>query len=63
MQCDRARELIGPHIDGELAGPDRQVIADHLQSCAECAGLSQDLNRIGRQLAAAGREAAPKALA
>ena len=63
MHCDRARELIGPHIDGELAGAERQAIAEHLQSCAECGALAQDLARIGRQIAAAGREPAPKALA
>ena len=63
MHCDRARELIGPHIDGELAGAERQATAEHLQSCAECRVLAQDLARIGRQVAAAGREPAPKALA
>ena len=63
MQCDRARELIGPHIDGELAGAERQAIAVHLAGCVECTALAQDLTRIGRQVAAAGRERAPKTLA
>lgn len=63
MQCDRARDMIGAYIDGELTGPDRQAVAGHLQSCAACAALAQDLVRIGRQVAAAGREPAPKALA
>lgn len=63
MQCDRARELIGSYIDGELAGAERQAIADHLLSCAGCTALVQDLKRIGRQVAEAGREPAPKALA
>ena len=63
MQCDRARELIGPHLDGELSGSERQDLADHLQTCTECSTLAQDIGRIGRQIAAAGRETAPKALA
>ena len=63
MQCDRARELIGPHFDGELTGAERQAIAEHLPSCGDCTALAQDLARIGRQIAAAGREPAPKALA
>ena len=63
MLCDRARELIGAHNDGELTGAERHDIAGHLQSCATCTALAQDLARIGRQIAAAGREPAPKALA
>ena len=62
MQCDRARELIGAHIDGELTGPERQAFLAHLQACTECTALAHDLSRIGRQIAGAGREPAPKAL-
>lgn len=63
MQCDRARELIGAYIDGELTGSDRQSVIGHLQTCTECAALAQDHARIGRQIATAGRETAPKGLA
>ena len=62
MQCDRAHDLIGAYIDGELTGPDRQTMTAHLQTCPECAALAQDLVRIGRQVATAGHEATPMAL-
>ena len=62
MQCDRAKELIGPAIDGELAGADRHAMAEHLASCPACAAASDDMRRIGRQIAAVGREPAPKGL-
>lgn len=59
MQCDRARDLLGAYVDGELAGGQRQAIAGHLQSCTACATEAQDIRRLGRQVAAAGRETAP----
>ena len=62
MHCERARELISPYIDGELAGAERQAVVEHTQSCKACAAIAQDMRRLSRQIAAAGREPAPKAL-
>lgn len=62
MQCDQVRELISAHIDGELAGPDAQAVADHLVSCSGCEAMARDFTRIGRQIAIAGRQTAPRGL-
>ena len=63
MQCDRARDLLGAFADGELAGIEKQAVADHIQSCAACAVQLDDLGRIGQQLRATARETAPLSLA
>jgi anti-sigma factor RsiW len=62
MQCDRARDLIGAYVDGELSGAQRQAIAGHLQSCKACAADAQAIRRMGRQIAVAGPETAPASL-
>lgn len=63
MQCDRARDLLGAFADGELAGIEKQAVADHVQSCAACAVQLDDLARLGQQLRATARETAPHGLA
>jgi anti-sigma factor RsiW len=63
MQCDRTAELIGAYLDQELDADARQEVAAHLGSCGECTALADDLRRLGRQIAAIGREPAPRHLA
>ena len=63
MQCDRARDLLGASVDGEVTGAERQAIAEHVRSCPRCAAEAEDIRRLSRQVAAVGREAAPRALA
>lgn len=60
--CDHVRELIGAHIDGELAGPDADAVAAHLATCPSCQATARDIARIGRQIAAVGRQAVPLGL-
>jgi anti-sigma factor RsiW len=62
MQCERASDLIGPYLDGELTAPERQSVAGHLETCAVCATRAHDLEHMGRQIAWV-REDAPRALA
>jgi anti-sigma factor RsiW len=63
MQCERARELLSPYLDGELSAEERRAVAAHIEGCRSCATQVDDFRRIGRTLAEAGREPAPKALA
>ena len=63
MRCDTVAELIGAYLDQELDADTRREVAAHLGSCAACSALADDLRRLGRQLAALGREPAPKHLA
>ena len=62
MQCDRARELIGAYIDGELSGAERQAVAKHVKTCAACASLATDFQQLRDDLIAAGRETLPESL-
>jgi anti-sigma factor RsiW len=62
MRCDRAQELLGAFIDGELDGEPRASTAAHIESCASCSELVADLQRVHRAVASIGREQAPKGL-
>ncbi len=62
MRCERARELIGAHVDGELEGSDAAAVAAHIESCRECQKQMHDIGQIGGVLRALGREPAPPGL-
>ena len=36
MNCQQIRKLIPVYLDDELAAADRQRVAEHLQTCADC---------------------------
>src|SRR6185436_9746030 len=63
MQCERARELLSPYLDGELSVQERRVVAAHIEGCRICEAQVADFLRVGRTLAETGREPMPKALA
>src|SRR6476646_7025628 len=63
MQCERARELLSPYVDGELSAEERRAVAAHIQGCRTCEAQVADFHRVGRTLAETGRESMPKALA
>jgi anti-sigma factor RsiW len=63
MQCERARELLSPYVDGELSAEERRAVAAHIQGCRTCEAQVADFHRVGRTLAETGREPMPKALA
>ena len=62
MRCERARELIGAHVDGELDSADAAAIAAHLESCSSCRERMSDIKHVSGAMAALGREPAPEAL-
>ena len=63
MHCDRAKDLMGACIDGELTGAERQAVTAHIQSCTRCSADAEGLRRLGRQIANIGHESAPQTLA
>jgi anti-sigma factor RsiW len=63
MQCERARDLVSPYLDGELSPGERSAVAAHIEGCRACAAEVADFQRIGRTIAEMGREPTPKALA
>jgi len=62
MRCERARELIGAHVDGELERADAAAITAHLESCSSCRELMSEIQHVSGAMAALGREPAPEAL-
>ena len=62
MQCERARGLLSPYLDGELSPRERRAMEGHIEGCASCAGGLAELRRIGETIAGAGREPMPAAL-
>ena len=63
MRCDRARELVGAYVDGELKDDDCATVAAHIESCAVCRELMDDIRRTSKAIAELGREPAPATLA
>src|SRR5262245_58613662 len=63
MQCDQMEEMIGAYLDQELDPASRREVAAHLASCPACIAVAADVQGIGRQVAALGRERAPTRLA
>src|SRR5262249_46714878 len=63
MQCDRTGEILGAYLDQELDPATRREVATHLASCPACSAMAAELQSVGRQAAALGRERAPVHLA
>jgi anti-sigma factor RsiW len=59
MRCDRLGEMIGAYLDQELDPGTRREVAAHLASCPACSALANNLQSVGLQVAALGRERAP----
>ncbi len=44
--CDKTQELISGYLDNELTQQDSQMVRVHLESCASCRAIYQDLQAI-----------------
>jgi len=53
MNCEEARVLIHPLIDGELDAQHARAIEAHLESCASCSGELSGLRELQNKIAAA----------
>lgn len=65
MRCnDELRRRIGPWLDGELEGPERQELQAHMADCPDCARYRQELGGLRDRLRQGQlRETAPPGLA
>ncbi len=55
MDCQVAREKIGPYLDGELSVEQQQMLQRHLDGCTSCAAEVEKLREVvGRLAEAAG---------
>ena len=62
MNCDRARQLLHPYLDRELAAPARRGVEDHLHTCVACAAESARLEEVVAAVKAGGRNPLPPTL-
>jgi anti-sigma factor RsiW len=51
--CDRARQAVSLHLDGELSQLERALLDRHLERCSECAEFAADASVLTRELRAA----------
>jgi hypothetical protein len=50
--CRRVRKHLEAFLDGELAGAERQIVAQHLDACQPCAGEYREIQSVGELLRA-----------
>ena len=63
MDCDEARRLLEPYLDGELDRTEARALEAHIDGCAECQAALASLGRLRHTLRTeAPRYAAPIAL-
>ena len=62
MNCDRARQLLHPYLDRELAAPERRGVEEHLHTCVTCAAESARLEEVIDTVKAGGRHRLPPRL-
>jgi len=54
MNCEAARSMIEPYIDGELDAAQKAEIERHLSECADCRAAHRQLSQLGEGLRAPG---------
>jgi hypothetical protein len=50
--CRRVRKHLEAFLDGELGGAERQLVAQHLEDCRQCASEYNEIRSVGDQLRA-----------
>lgn len=46
MNCNRARQLLSPYLDGELEAETRSTLRDHLAECPDCSLYHEELKEL-----------------
>jgi anti-sigma factor RsiW len=62
VNCDRARQLLHPYLDRELAAPERRGVEEHLHTCVACAAETGRLEEVIAAVKAGGRDPLPPSL-
>jgi anti-sigma factor RsiW len=52
MNCDEARPLIGAYVDRELPERERNLLREHLESCADCGPEAAAIARLSGEIRA-----------
>lgn len=63
MNCDRARSLFSPYLDGAVPGRQMQAVSQHLGECAGCREEYLAWQRTQRLVSSLGPKTAPPELA
>lgn len=50
IECMRVRPLLQSFLDGELDGPQRQLVATHLEACRRCGLAASTYESLKRRL-------------
>lgn len=60
MTCHELEPRLSALVDGSLPGDEQEAIRAHVQGCARCRGLVQDLDRVRRTAASLGPKTPPE---
>ena len=63
MLCEEARENLSAYLDKELTGPESEAVSAHLDACADCRALAEELRATAALVAGLPARAAPEDLA
>ena len=63
MNCAQAKSWLSPYLDGSLTGHEMHALAEHMDSCADCAREYSQLSRAQELLTGLGKKKAPPDLA
>jgi hypothetical protein len=63
MNCDKAKKLFSPYLDGQVSGREMRALNGHMEECARCRREYGALQRTQQLLANLGSRKAPADLA
>lgn len=50
MNCDRARRLLSPYLDGEIETETRTTVREHLAECPDCSLYYEELKELNEEV-------------
>src|SRR5689334_11392871 len=63
MNCDQAKPLFSPYLDGSMSGAEMHEVSAHLRDCSECQSDYNLLDTTHTLVSSLGRRQAPADLA
>lgn len=51
--CQELRNAIGPFVEGDLAPADAEIVAEHIEECADCQAIERDYRALAELLSPA----------
>lgn len=46
MSCEHVKNLLSAYLDNMLATEEREMVTEHIQTCASCYALQEDFRRF-----------------